>query len=203
MLLSAHLGSSIGIPTITNECPIRSFSQAPRFATYVFLALVGVCIGCGRGGQMSPLSPRFTLDAPERVPVILVGQVLENSHAVAPPQISEWNGRLVQPWTVRVRVEQVLQGEVQPKEVAIFYFSDVGPGESPVARVLGNLYTGHSEVFFLQRDNGKLRTICEGWRTCIMWVRTGTHYNFKTEPGLPIEDNIVRLFLTRGDQTSR
>lgn len=149
-----------------------------------------------------PTGTAFHVLAPERVPVILVGQVLENSHAAAPPRTSEWDDRPVQLWTVRVRVEQVLQGDVQSKEVDIFYFPHMGAGESSVARVMGDLYAGHSEVFFLQKDNRKLRTICDGWRSCIMWVRTGTHYNFKAELGLPIEDVIVKLLLSRGDHTT-
>jgi hypothetical protein len=87
------------------------------------MACIG--LGCGRG-QIAPLPPHFSVFSPDQVPVILVGQVLENSHAAAPPQTSEWDGRLVQLWKVRVRVEQVLQGEVQPKEVEIFYFPDMG-----------------------------------------------------------------------------
>jgi hypothetical protein len=151
---------------------------------------------------MSPLPPDFSVATPDRVPVILLGQVLKSSHAAAPPRTSEWNDRPVQLWTVRVRVEHVLQGEVQPKEIDIFYFTDMGAGESAISRVMGNLYAGHSEIFFLQRDNGKLRTICDGWRTCIMWVRTGSHYNFKAEPGLPIQDVITKVLLSRGDHTT-
>lgn len=186
-----------------NECPIRVSSQGRKLVWYLFIGTLCVCIGCERGGnQMAPLPPHFNVSSPDQVPMILVGQVLESSHAAGPPQRSQWDGRLTQLWKVRVRVERVLQGQVQPKEVDIFYFPDMDAGDSPVARVLRDLYVGHSEIFFLQRDHGKLRTICDGWRTCIIWVRTGSHYNFKTEPGLPIEDAINRLLLSRGDHGS-
>jgi len=104
--------------------------------------------------------------------------------------------------TVRVRVEQVLQGEEHRREVDISYFTDLGAGSYSTARVWKDLYAGHSEIFFLQKDRGQLRTICDGWRSCILWVRTGTHYNFKAEPGAPIKDVIVKLLLSRGDHTT-
>jgi hypothetical protein len=185
-----------------NERPISVSCRDSGLTIYLLLVLLFLCISCERDNQMVPLPPHFSVLAPEQVPVILVGQVLKTSHAAAPPRISEWDGRPVQLWTVRVRVEQVLQGDVQSKEVDIFYFPDMGAGESPVARVMGDLYTGHSEMFFLQRDHQKLRTICDGWRRCIMWVRTGTHYNFKADPLVSIEDNIVRLLLSRGEHTT-
>jgi hypothetical protein len=166
------------------------------------MTVLSVCFGCERGDSMAPLPPHFSVSAPDRVPVILLGQVLASSHTAAPPDRSQWDGGVVQLWKVRVRVEHVLQGEVQPKEVDIFYFSDLEAGESSVARVLGDLYAGHSEIFFLQRDRGKLRTICDGLRPCIIWVRTGSHYNFKIESGLPIEDIITKILLSRGDHTT-
>ncbi len=57
-------------------------------------------------------------------------------------------------------------------------------------------------MFFLQTDFEKLRTICDGMRTCMKWIRTGTHYNFKIEPVLELEDVMVQLFLSRGDHTT-
>ena len=104
--------------------------------------------------------------------------------------------------TVRVRVEKVLQGEVVPKEVNIFYFADLGGGSYSDPPVWTDLRAGQSEIFFLQGDNGKLRTICDGCRNCIIEVPTGTHYNFKAKEGLPIEDVIARLILSRGDHTT-
>jgi trehalose-6-phosphatase len=65
---------------------------------------------------------------------------------------------------------------------------------------MSDLYGGHSEMFFLQRDFGELRTICDGSRQCIFWVRSGSHYNFETS--LSLAYDIARVFLTRGDDAS-
>ncbi len=187
---------------MTNEALIRLFPGGSRLAVYLVLSVICVSISCGPSGEMAPLPPHFSVFSPDQVPVILVGQVLDNSQPAGPPRTSEWNGRPVQLWKVRVRVEQVLQGEVQPKELDIFYFADMGAGSFSVAPVWRDLYAGHSEIFFLQRDAGRLRTICDGWRSCIIWVRTGSHYNFKSEPGSLIEDVITKLLLSRGDHTT-
>lgn len=166
------------------------------------IAAICFCTGCQRAAQMAPLPPHFTAFAPGRVPVILVGEALQDAQTAAAPQRSEWDGRPVQLWKVRVRVEQVLQGDMPSKEADIFYFADMGTFESSDRPLRGGIYAGHSEIFFLQSDRGRFRTVCDGWRNCVLWVRTGSHFNFKIDPRLSIEDLIVRLLLSRGDHTT-
>ena len=181
--------------------PLRIFSQGFMLVIWVLAAVVFSSLGCERGVPTAPLAPQYSVNGLNRIPVILVGEVLEESHATALPTRSEWNGRLVQLWQVRTRVEQVLQGELPEKEITIFYFADMDGGESSIAWV-SRLYPGRSEMFFLQKDRRVWRTICDGWETCIMWVRTGTHYNFKPGQSFRIEDAVVKLFLSRGDHTT-
>ncbi len=101
-----------------------------------------------------------------------------------------------------MKVEQVLQGEVASLNFDVFYFADMGAGSFSTAPVWKDLYAGQSEIFFLQLDSGQLRTICDGWRSCIIWVRTGTHWNLKLNPLAPVEDNISKILLSRGDHTT-
>lgn len=150
---------------------------------------------------MTELGPRFSVFQASEVPVILVGQALDNCHPAAPPHMSRWNGRPVQLWKVRVRIERVLQGGGVPKEVDVFYFVDWGATESGWSRLL-NIYAGHFEVLFLQKDGANLRTICEDSRSCVLWVRTGGHANHKTNPNLSIGEDIAHLLLSRGNETS-
>jgi hypothetical protein len=65
---------------------------------------------------------------------------------------------------------------------------------------MSDLNAGHSEIFFLQRNFGELRTICDGSRQCIFWVRSGSHYGFETS--FSLGDAIARVFLRRGDGAS-
>ena len=174
------------------------------FTSLFLAAAFCACSGCERKFPMAPFPSRFSrfsiFNLP-KVPLILVGQALENCHAAAPPEYSGLDHRPYQLWKIRVKVEQIVQGEVQSKNVDVFYFVDMGPGSSAWSH-LQNIYQGHSEIFFLQEDGSKLRTICDGWRSCVLWVRTGTHYQSKIDSNLPIEDILVNLMLSRGDHTS-
>lgn len=189
-----------------NNCGDSLSNREPRLSAgfNAWIIVAAICLGtsCQPSGKVAPLPPHFSVLAADKVPLILVGQVLQDARPVATPETSEWNGRPMQLWKVRVRVEQVLQGDVSAKEVNIFYFVDMGMIESSDAPLRGGIYAHHSEIFFLQTDGGRLRTICDGWRNCVLWVRTGSHFNFKIDHGLPVEDTIVRLLLSRGNHTT-
>jgi len=40
-----------------------------------------------------------------------------------------------------------------------------------------------------------------GWRNCVLWVRSGSHYKFEVNPDMPAPDILVNLMLSRGDHT--
>jgi hypothetical protein len=160
-----------------------------------------ICFSCESEPRMFPLSPRFNDADLTKVPLILVGQAVENCHPVGPLQFSRWDNRPVQLWKVKVKVEHVVQGDITQKVEDIFYFVDQGASTGGISH-LTDIYAGHSEIFFLQRDGRKWRTICDGWRSCVLWVRTGPHYKYKIDFDLPIKDILVNLVLSRGNQTS-
>jgi len=183
----------------------RTDRDAPRILSLghclSIVAVLCVCLSCQQAPRLTELPPSFSVLQPSEVPVILAGQVLENCHSVALPHASRWSGRPVQLWKVRVRVERVLQGNSPRGDVDIFYFVDWGVTESGWSRLL-DMYAGHSEIFFLQKDGGDLRTICEDSRSCVLWVRTGAHTNYKRNANSSIEEVIVDLLLSRGDHTT-
>jgi hypothetical protein len=168
--------------------------------------LLGICAGCHREPSLSPLPPCYTWLQPSKIPLIIEGEVIEDSHAVGPTEISEWGdaASAVQLWKVRVREDQVLQGELDQgfskNDLSIFYFANdryVGS-----AAHLLHMYSGHAAIFLLQRDRKILRTICDGWAYCVFSVKTGPHQRYKVDPTIPIEDTIVGLMLSRGDNTT-
>jgi hypothetical protein len=167
------------------------------------IATVAMCIsfGCNRASDMSPLSPSYSIFDLKDVPLIVVGQALEKCHPVGLIEASKWNDRPVQLWKVRVRVEHVIQGDLAPKTMEIFYFVDRGASSGPWSHVV-DIQAGHSEIFFLQKDGNRWRTICDGWRACVLWVRTGTHYNYIIDRTLPVENILTNLLLSRGDRTT-
>jgi hypothetical protein len=167
------------------------------------IAAVSICISlnCVLTPDMSPLSPSFSIFELNNVPLIVVGQAVEKCHPVGPVSESRWDGRPVQLWKVRIKIEQIVQGQMPDKSMDVFYFVDLGGSTGPWSHLV-NIQAGHSEIFFLQKDGNRWRTICDGWRTCVLWVRTGTHYNYKLDRRLPVESLLTNLLLSRGDQTS-
>ncbi len=183
---------------MTNKCP----APLCQVVAYLFITTVlFACSGCEREFPMAPFPRRFSVFNLPKVPLILVGQALENCYPAAPPAYSGLDGKPYQLWKVRVKVEQVVQGEIQPKSMEVFYFVDMGFGSGGWSRLM-DIYQGHSEIFFLQKDGSRWRSINDDCRNCVLWVRTGTHYQYKIDPNLPIEDILVNLLLSRGDHTS-
>ncbi len=131
-----------------------------------------------------------------RVPIILVGCVIADS-TVASPHPSKWNdGLKVQLSRATVQVENVLQGDVGPGEISIYYFRYLLVSGPPR---LNGWQKGARNVFFLRRDTGVFRTFCDGWARCVVPVFSGPHPGFYLKG--PLEQQIVDLLLTRGQGT--
>ena len=175
-----------------------------RAAMVTAAALAALC-SCSSNraeGKMKPLPPCFDSGIPDMVPIILLGDVVAQSHAAGPPERSEWTDRWTQLWTVRVRIEQILKGDVpEGSSIDISYFPDMDAGSFADSRVL-HLHAGQSYLFFLQRDFSRLRTICDGWGRCVLRVRTGRHSSSQIVPALTLPQRIVNMFLSRGDHTT-
>lgn len=166
---------------------------------------------------MEPLLPCYsnmTLSGESGVPLTLAGQALEDAEAVEPP-VTEWDGQPVQLLKIKVRVEHVFRGQLNEKTLDIYYFKYLGAlGGSAVPVTVKR---GMSALFFLQPDRDKWRSVCEGWDTCIIRVRTGTHYGAFEGKGvsvgeaggdlqkaieLTIEQDCVDFLMSRGDNTT-
>ena len=132
------------------------------------------------------------------VPVILVGLVLEDAVTDGQYHPSRYDSN---EWTIRcrvkVKVENVLQGEVTGTEVNIYFFiAAVSTGGSGVRF---GFRKGYRDIFFLQRDYGELRLIADTYsNNSIVKVLSGAHPNFHRDPSGPVWDCITDLLLTRG-----
>ena len=148
---------------------------------------------------MTELKPKYPIRQPSdiaKTPVILEGLVIKNGSPIGPVRHSTVDGRLAQLWKGRVKVENVLQGEVSEPEVEVFFFRGDIPGSSRSIR----LNKGERNIFFLRRDGTKLRTNNDrSANSCLLLVRTGPHLNFRREPGSSINQTLMDLLLTRGN----
>ena len=169
-------------------------------AAFTLIALAA-CTGCAANHSSTEFPARYDNYSPQSialVPVIFEGLVVANASPIGDFQPSRINGHgPTRRWRARVRVENVLQGDVPHEEVDIFYFigtDNLGSSDSTL-----NLPAGARRIFFLQRDGGELRLIHDGWESSVVKVLSGAHHFFKRDPHKPATDAIVDLLLTRGE----
>ena len=53
-------------------------------------------------------------------------------------------------------------------------------------------------MFFLLRESGVLRTICDFYAHCVVPVRSCEHPVFRPDPTAPLSQTLIDLLLTRG-----
>lgn len=146
----------------------------------------------------------FEDGVPRLPPVILVGRIL-NSVGMGSRQLSIWDGDTpYQQYRATVALENVLNGSVPLGTVEIYFLVNVRSGGHKVLGTTkdgGSWHIGDREMFFLQRDSGRLRTICDSFAyNCVIPVFTGSHESIQPHPWAG--DTIADIFLTRGKGTS-
>ena len=155
-------------------------------------------------------------DGVNRVEVILVGTVTCYSE-IGPARQSRWFiDYPIQLACVRVRVESVLRSEIVAR--GTFQGGDVPKGDVPIYFFFSAKHTfstpslgmrnrggtwqiGDRIMFFLQRENGYLRTVCDQWRGCAPYVYSGSHVGYKPHSN-DVTESIIDMFLTRGTGAS-
>jgi hypothetical protein len=178
--------------------------QIQRGGLLLALLVFGVCLGCCPNPQATEFPARYDNSSPlatSLVPVIFEGLVLVNDSPAGQFHSSRIDGHgPARRWRCKVRVENVLQGNVPQREVDIFYFigaDNLGSSLSPLV-----LLAGARRIFFLQWDGGELRTIYDGWENSVEKVYSGAHPGFKRAPQSSVTEAIVDLLLTRGEGAS-
>ena len=102
-------------------------------------------------------------------PIIFVGRVIDNQPRAKKSRFSKWDKSLpVLGWRTAIQIESVLRGRIDAGGAEIFYFKYDMSG----LRQVGNWVLESRNLFFLERDSGVLRTICDGWSTCVIPVLT-------------------------------
>ena len=138
------------------------------------------------------------------VPVIVVG-VVKHSSWMGTAHKSRWDeDEMVQLIRVDVTFENVIKSDINSDNGEVFFYRSLRASEGPPRLGMigegGTWKPGDRELFFLQKEQGHLRTICDTFRNCVIPVLTGSHPSFRRSPN-PIED-IARILLTKGDGCS-
>jgi hypothetical protein len=177
-----------------------------KFFKFLLLGCLSTIAGCGRAGRMEPY-PEFTdlfpADRAGFPPVILVARILA-CVPVGSPQPSIWEGQpRYQEYRTTVAVENVLYGSVPGRRVDIYFLQSLiisGPPRLGTLQHGGLWRIGDREMFFLQRDSGRLRTVCDTWAHCVVPVLSGSHEGF--QPGPTVGDALADILFTRGKGSS-
>src|SRR5882762_2666173 len=95
-------------------------------ATLLALLAFGASLGCCQNSQMTEFPAEYDNSSPMAtsiIPMIFEGLVLANASPAGEFRPSRIDGHgPTRPWRARVKVENVLQGNVPKGEVDIFYF---------------------------------------------------------------------------------
>jgi hypothetical protein len=161
-----------------------------------------VSSGCGRNEKMEPYPNQIGLSAEAESPEVMVGRIL-SSVPIGSGRLSPWEGQgLYVQGRATVAVENVLKGSVPPGTAEI-YFVVHGQGHKTLgtANQGGSWRIGDREMFFLQRDAGRLRTICDSFAWGCVWpVLSGSHESLPLRPHW--QESVVDILLTRGKGAS-
>jgi hypothetical protein len=138
-------------------------------------------------------------------PVIIVGTVIA-SEKTGSRLMSPWDGDTpYQQFRTSVAVENVLRGNVQSRTIKISYMADLrgGGGHRRLGMESdgGSWRVGDREMFFLQRDAGQLRTVCDDFAfNCVLPVQSGRHDTVQQRE--QVGEMIADVFLSRGSGVS-
>jgi hypothetical protein len=129
---------------------------------------------------------------------LAVAGVIVDDRLVRRPVPMRSNPRLqLQLRRFRMRIENVLKGDLAPGGAEVFYYAWAGGFDGP--RPLGCWRTGSRRIVLLRRDSGVLRTVCDGWDECTWSVHSGAHPKYRPDPARPLSDAIADILLTRGE----
>jgi len=137
-----------------------------------------------------------------QVPFVVIGTIKADER-VGSLQKSSWGKKTpVQMFRIRVEIENVLAGDIGKGSEDVFYFRSAGAWSGPARLGLlgqgGTWKLGDREIFFLQRNNGLLRTICDDYAHCVTPLFSGPHPRFVRNPNRWIGFDLADILLTPG-----
>jgi hypothetical protein len=183
----------------------KSLSIAVITATIFSVSLI---VGCESSSTVIPYPPFIELPRNERVaaiPIIIVGRVIRSVPVGVPHKDAWGTNHDYQLHRAVVQVENVLRGKVPTGTLDIYYFMDL---RAAGMRRLGTVQDGGSwreedrEMFFLQENDGLLRTVCDTYAHCVLPVYSGRHDSAKPNSEAWIGDAIADILLTPGENST-
>ena len=129
--------------------------------------------------------------------IVIVGVLVSDTLLLRPVPMHSDPKYPLQLRRLRVRVENILKGDVSRGTVAVYYFTFAGAFDGP--QPLGMWSVESRRILWLRRDAGVLRTACDGWDGCTWEVYSGAHPHFTIAHQKPIDYALADILLTRGE----
>jgi len=137
-----------------------------------------------------------------KVPLVFAGLVTQSAKPVAAARYSWIQNCEIQLFKAQVRIENVLQGNARAREdVDVFFyhhFVNIGGSQEPLY-----LRAADRKLFFLMKEAGHWRTICDQWGSCcVVDILAGKHSHWKRDPSVSIDQAVFDFLYSRGDGTT-
>jgi hypothetical protein len=133
----------------------------------------------------------------DQAPVVLLGVIVADTMMGKPVPSRRNGGYPMILSKLQVRVENVLLGSLAYGTHSVYYFHLGGAIDGP--RPLGQWEGAKRRIFWLRQDSGVLRTACDGYDSCTLGVRSGSHPQYRADKQKPVEYAVADILLTRGE----
>ena len=181
---------------------LQDISVRQNLLKSLFIAGLLTSAGCGQTDRMNAYPEfidLFPVDMARFPPVIVVGRILA-CVPVGSPRPSIWDGETpYQEYRTTIALENVLNGNVQTPTADVYFLKNLRSGG---LKELGTLQNGgywrigDREMFFLQHDSGRLRTVCDTFAHCVVPVLSGWHQTFRRNAN--VGESVADILFTRG-----
>jgi hypothetical protein len=154
--------------------------------------------------QRWPDDPKQAAAQLDTAPIVVVGTII-SEREVGPAKPSAWSSRMrVRLQQLKINVENVLRGDVQlgEQEFYAFYTATSYDGPPPLGSWQYQA-SGKRKLFYLRRNCGVIRTVCDVKNSCVVPVNSGRHPSSIDDRKGPLERAIAQILFTRGIDITR
>jgi hypothetical protein len=151
--------------------------------------------------EFPPLMSAITPSWLPAIPVIICGSAVSNLKISGPLRYSRFNGRPIAPLVIKVKVENVIQGDVSAGDLIDIYTFEYADSQGGTGRLHG-IHVDERNIYLLLRDTRTLRLVCDGCEYGAPRVYSGPHPGFKRDESVPAAEQLAEILLTRGEGTT-
>jgi hypothetical protein len=192
-------------PSVPVRARLWAAYDVIQMRRWVWIACCSFAIGAGCRSSPNLVFQKGTSSDADYIarifnaPIVVVGSIESDAFV----RLTRQYGIHLQLRKLNVRVENVLRGDLVVGTTTVYYYTWAGAfnGLRPLGfwDEHGSRHRECRRILWLRRDSGVIRTACDGGDECTMPVESGTHLDYKTDPGLSLGYALADIFFTRGN----